>query len=184
MIKRSLLRAVVITALCFLLCQLASGQNSQQADSIFSDEHLATEVGQLRQLSEADKAKVRRALTLLQDALANAAVSTDTEEIARFGNAANAAVNAAVLVIPNGAFRGSLISCDKALGHSYILRLVGAGSLDPNDPEVTRTLQEIMLRYQLARIPAYERPAKVLDYAEAHLTITRMIATRAGILPR
>ena len=91
-------------------------------------------------------------------------------------------MDAAEEVIPNGALKGTLlVSCKKALGH-FFFRLVHSGGLDMDDPNVAKTFEEIIIRYQLARIPKYERPAKVLDFAEFHLTVAKDIASRAGIV--
>jgi hypothetical protein len=160
------------------------GRTEPKPTDVLSEKQVAIELGKLRQMTAANKAKVRHALDALREAFLTASVSTDMEEIARGGNKASAAVDAAEEVIPNGALKGTLISCKKALGHSYFLRLVDSGGMDANEPQVAALLEEIMIRYQLARIPKYERPAKVLDFAEFHLTIAKEISFRAGIISK
>lgn len=174
-------------ALVFLLSSFASGQTNRRRESpksngVFSNEHIATELKQLRQMSAANKSKVRRSLEMLQDALSTAAVSTDLEEVAEGSSAADDAVDAAVSVIPNGVLKGAMVSCKKALGHSYVLRVVSRGGLDPKEPSVAKVLEEIMIRYQLTRIASYERPAKVLDYVNFHISVAKEIASSAGIV--
>lgn len=168
------------TLLTFLLILFAGV--TLRAQDIFSDEQVAKELSQLRNLPPRKKALVRQAVVALRRAFESASVSTDLEEIAGNSTPANRAVDAASAVMPDGILKGALNSCKKALGHSYILRLVKDGGLDPREYEVSRLLAEIMIRYQLARIPEYERPAKVLDFAEMHLTIAKRLASEVGIL--
>lgn len=180
---------LAMTACCVPLSSSVSGQTRrpharQKTVDIFSNQAAAIEESKLRQMSAANKAKTRKAINALETGIVMASLSKDMEEIAGLGSKATDNVNAAQQTMPNGAMKGAMISCEKALGHSYYLRLVNSGGLDSADSDVAKFLEEITLRYQLASIPAYERPAKVLDYARAHLRITREIALRAGIISK
>jgi hypothetical protein len=178
------MKTIVALTMLLTVGVLAFGQGTPKPEDVLNEKQVAIELAKLRQMTPANKQKLRDALDALHEAFLTATVSTDTDEIAKGGNKAKRAVDAAELVIPNGVLKGTLISCDKALGHSYILRLVNSGDMDPTEPRVAQLLQEIMLRYQLARIPSYERPAKILDYAELHLTIANEVAFRAGIISK
>jgi hypothetical protein len=169
-----------LTFLLFLPAKV-SAVTSQEVD-IFSDEALIKEEKLLDRLKPSEKAKVRRALLLLKEAINTASVSTDFEEIAGTSRRADGAVNEAVKVIPNGVLKGTLISSSKALGASFVLRLLNKGTLDPSEPKTAEALEGIYLRFQLAGVPAYERPAKTLDYARAHLLIASKVGERLGIV--
>jgi|GEM_PF-6121771 len=119
----------IFLALVFLFSPIAAGQNNRsrtepKPTDVLSEKQIAIELSKLRHMSTANKAKVRRALDALRQAFLTASVSTDMEEVAKGGSNANAAVDGAEEVMPNGALKGAMISCKKALGHSYFLRLV------------------------------------------------------------
>jgi hypothetical protein len=176
-----LTRILFLLLLCIAVSATARTR-SPQSENIFSDEAVAKESKALSRLKRPERLKLRRALELLQQAHSTASVSTDFEEIAAISRRADAAVDAAVGVAPDGVLKGALVSCKKALGHSFILRLVNKGELDPSKPPTSEAMEDITLRYQLAGVPEYERPARVLDFARAHLLIADRICSRAGIV--
>jgi hypothetical protein len=176
---------LLLTAICTSFAFAQDKSNStKKADEVFSEKNLELEVKKLKQMKVADKIKVRRAIEDLTDALFTASASNDTEEIAGLINDAQRTMEIAVEVIPDGGLKGSLIACHKALQHSQFLRLVSAGDLDPKDQEIAKILEEIIIRYRIAKIPNYERPAKILDSAEFFLETTKIIASEAGIVEK
>ena len=101
----------IFLALVFLFSPIAAGQNNRSRTApkptdVLSEKQIALELSKLRQMSTANKAKVRRALDALREAFLTASVSTDMEEVAEGGNKAIAAVDAAEEVRPNGALKG------------------------------------------------------------------------------
>lgn len=174
-----------VTLTVLLLVGLTTvGQDAPKREDIFNDKQVAIEVSKLRQISETNKAKVRSALDALHYAVLTASVSTDKEEISRDGLKASRAIDAAEIVIPNGVLKGSLISSDKAIGHSFLLRLINSGDMDPKDPGVAPALEQIILRYDLVGVPSYERPAKALAFAKVSLGVADGVAFRAGIITK
>ena len=172
-----------LTLLAIVALLALSAAVRAQGDDIFSPEAEAREVKALSRLRPADKLKVRRAFESLRNALAVSSVSSDPQEIARASGDAGRATDAAEMVIPDGVLKGSLGACKKALGHYFILRLFNAGNLRVKLPPED-DIEAIALRYQLASVPAYDRPARVLEHARAYLLIADGISARAGIVRR
>ncbi len=75
-----------------------------------------------------------------------------------------------------------MVSCKKALDDSFILRLAHQGGLDPSMQQVAQKLEQIMIRYQLARTPRVERVSKILDFGEFHIRVAKKGAYLAGII--
>lgn len=173
---------LLVSLLLFSLTSTQATIPAMQGEDIFSDSALTKEVGQLRKLNAAERQKVRQALVLLEAAQDAASVTRDLEQVAGVSQHADAAVDAAVAVVPDGVLKGALVSSKKALGASYVLRLVNADAFDTSDPENAAYLEEIILRYQLASIPAYERPARALEFARAHLLIATKLCSTVGIM--
>ncbi len=165
----------------------ANGQTGSRSDrkrkaDVFSNENLTAELEQLKRMPPVRKARVRVALELLQDALETATVSTDQEEIAAVSHRADDAVDVAVTVLPNGVLKGAMISCKKSLADSFILRLAHQGGLAGSKRQINQKLEQIIIRYQLARIPSVERVAKVLDFGEFHIRVAKKGAFLSGII--
>jgi hypothetical protein len=177
----NLARTLFLSLLCLVVSATARPRAPQSGD-VFSDEALAKESKTLSQLKRPARLKLKRALDLLQEAHTTASVSSDFEQVAAISRRADDAVDLAAEVIPDGVLKGTLISCKKALGHSFILRLVQKGALNPSEPPTSEAMEDITRRYQLAGVPEYERPAKVLDFAKAHLLIASKICSGAGII--
>lgn len=153
-----------------------------QSNDIFSPEAVAREIKALSRLKPPNKLKARLALNLLHRAVTFAGVSNDRREIAAANARAAEAVDDVSPDLPDGVLKGALESCRKALGHYFILRLVNVGALDP--AEIAENMEEIVLRYRLAGVPAYERAARVLDFARAQLLVADRVSVEASIVQK
>lgn len=119
---------------------------------------------------------------ILTGAVTFVGVASGRQEIAAANARAAEAVDNVSPELPDGVLKGALESYRKALGHYFILRLVNAGALDPAD--IAENMEEIVLRYRLANVPAYERAARVLDFARAQLLVADRMSAEAGIVQK
>lgn len=106
------------------------------------------------------------------------------DEISSSTSGADNSVETAVAALPDGALKDSLISSNKALGNSFYLRLVSAGKKNPNDADTAKLLEEIIIRYKLAKIPKHKRAAEVLTFVDFFVISARLIASEADIVEK
>ncbi len=159
---------------------VARAQDSRRPD-VFSPSEGHKETQALKRLPSRTKKNLQRTLAYLKEAILTASTSSDFDEIAHVSMIAGKAVDAIEPKLPNGSVKGSLRSCRKALDASFLLRMAARGDVDPQDPDVARTLEEVMLKYELTRYPPYERAARVINFARTFYDYAKDVAGGANV---
>lgn len=148
----------------------------------FGEQNINREIVQLRKLSLTNKVIIREAIQNLKAAILTARISSDLEEMAKVNTKALDSSMKALNILPEGAVKTSIMGSNGYLMASHLLRLYSAGSLGSVVSNPEKEVENIIIKFNLSKIPPQERAAKLLATADFAVQLIQSIAVKSEIV--